>query len=102
MAFYQDTCRGCLAAAGAPLPARMPLIPGVNDDPENIAATAEFLRQNGQESIHCLPYHNLGEAKLSRIDTSLKPLGLARREPRELSAVVNLSKGRGIHAVRWR
>jgi pyruvate formate lyase activating enzyme len=66
-----------LAAGAARLQARMPLVPGVNDDEANLRATARFLRTSGHDRIHCLPYHHLGEAKLGRIQTPLQPLGLA-------------------------
>ncbi|MCP4284824.1 MAG: glycyl-radical enzyme activating protein, partial [Gammaproteobacteria bacterium] len=49
-----------LAQEPVGLQARMPLIPKMNDEPENIRATAQFLKRQGQETIHCLPYHNLG------------------------------------------
>lgn len=88
-----------LAAAGAPLQARMPLIPGVNDDPGNIAATARFLRQQGQDSIHCLPYHPWGEAKLPRIASRLAPLGLARQEPEQLNHTAELFEEHHVHAL---
>jgi len=55
---------------------RMPVIPTINDTPDNIAATARFLKENSLQSIHLLPYHSLGEAKLARIKTDLEPLDL--------------------------
>ncbi|MFC1919192.1 glycyl-radical enzyme activating protein [Chloroflexota bacterium] len=44
---------------------RIPLIPGKNSDPENIRATAEFLRemQGTEASIELMPYHRLGKGK---------------------------------------
>ena len=52
------------------LVARMPLVPGVNDDDENILATARFCRELGRvERLELLPYHRLGlhtYAKLGR------------------------------------
>lgn len=45
--------------------ARVPVVPGCNDSRENIAATAEFVKNElgGDVPIHLLPYHRLGEAK---------------------------------------
>jgi pyruvate formate lyase activating enzyme len=60
------------------LQARMPIIPGINDNSENIIATIKFLKEHGNDTIHCLPYHNLGEAKLTGIDTELEPLDLTK------------------------
>jgi len=55
---------------------RMPIIPVIDDGEENILSVIEFLKDNKMESIHCLPYHNLGEAKHSRINSSMKSLEL--------------------------
>ena len=58
-----------LAAAGAKLQIRIPVIPLFNNDEENIRATAEFCRSLGETVllVQLLPYHNLGAAKYSRI-----------------------------------
>ncbi|MBI4333034.1 MAG: glycyl-radical enzyme activating protein [Chloroflexi bacterium] len=49
---------------------RMPLIPGVNSEEENIKATAEFLKglQKGEASIELMPYHRLGMGKYEALD----------------------------------
>jgi pyruvate formate lyase activating enzyme len=65
-----------LAAVFPHLEARMPLVPSINDEDENIQATARFLRNNRKERIHLLRYHTMGEAKLERIETELRPLNL--------------------------
>ncbi|MBW1990241.1 MAG: glycyl-radical enzyme activating protein [Deltaproteobacteria bacterium] len=54
--------------AGHPgLVARMPVVPGVQDAPDNLAALAAFLKRTGHKKIHLLPYHPLGRAKLSHM-----------------------------------
>jgi pyruvate formate lyase activating enzyme len=46
---------------------RIPVIPGVNDDEENLVATARFLqRLRGISRVELLPYHATGEAKFAR------------------------------------
>ena len=47
---------------------RMPLIPGVNDEPSNLSAMGEFLEKNrpGVE-LELMPYHRLGETKYARL-----------------------------------
>jgi len=52
-------------AAGFPgrLVFRMPLIPGFNDDKENILATAGFVAGTGRREINILPVHHLGREK---------------------------------------
>jgi len=42
---------------------RVPLIHGVNDDPENLAATADRMERLGLRTIHLLPYHSMGVSK---------------------------------------
>lgn len=50
---------------------RTPLIPGFNDDPENIEATARFIRNelglSPAQHLELLAYNNLGEDKYSRL-----------------------------------
>lgn len=42
---------------------RVPLIPGVNDSPDNLRATAAFCSGlNSCETLEFLPYHRLGAA----------------------------------------
>ena len=50
--------------------ARVSLVPGFNDSPENIEATAKFIADKLSDSIpvHLLPYHPLGEGKWKRLD----------------------------------
>jgi pyruvate formate lyase activating enzyme len=57
-----------LDALGARMWVRVPLIPGVNDDLENLAALGRFVRDlRSVEAVQVLPYHRAGEAKLERL-----------------------------------
>lgn len=38
---------------------RLPLLPGLNDDPENLERTARFAREHGVDRLHLVPYHEL-------------------------------------------
>lgn len=58
------------------LHARLPLVPGITDTEDNIVAVSDFLRSHGHSTIACLPYHRLGESKLSRIQAEITPLNL--------------------------
>ncbi len=50
------------------LTVRIPLIPGVNDDRENLLATAEFLAGlSAVPAVDLLPYHRLGVDKYERM-----------------------------------
>lgn len=52
-----------------PMRARVTLIPGFNNSPENLEATARFIadRLSNAIPVHLLPYHRLGEAKWERL-----------------------------------
>lgn len=53
-----------LAAMGKKTIVRFPVVPGVNDDEENVRDTAQFLRSLGTiNEISLLPYHKLGRDK---------------------------------------
>ena len=57
-----------LDALGARIWVRVPLIPGVNDDVENLAAIGRFVRDlRSVEAVQVLSYHRAGEAKLERL-----------------------------------
>ena len=56
---------------------RIPLIPGMNDDENNIRKTAEFLKKNvNTDSIDLMPYHRLGVNKYNSIGADYKLLNL--------------------------
>ena len=59
---------------------RVPVVPGVNDEPDEIDAIAKFANSLGKgiKSIHLLPYHRLGEDKYRRLG---RPYFLAGIEP---------------------
>ncbi len=88
-----------LAAVFPNLEPRMPVIPTINDTPENIMHTALFLKENNLKSIHLLQYHNLGEAKLPRIETDLNPLDLAKAASESLLSTKRRFEKEGICAI---
>jgi pyruvate formate lyase activating enzyme len=63
-----------LAALGAPIQVRMPLIPGVNLTDDNLRRTAEFVAQLGAavQSLDLLPYHKLSKAKYEALGRGAK------------------------------
>ena len=57
-----------LSTLGRPIRVRIPLVPGVNDGPENIRRTAGFLKPLANiERVSVLPYHKGGRAKAGGI-----------------------------------
>lgn len=56
-----------LAGAGRPLVVRLPVIPGINDSAEDLAACTRFLVQLGLRRVDLLPYHRIGVDKYQRL-----------------------------------
>jgi pyruvate formate lyase activating enzyme len=55
--------------------ARVPVVPGYNDDRENVLRTAGFINKLGKPvKVHLLPYHRLGETKYERLEITGMPV----------------------------
>jgi pyruvate formate lyase activating enzyme len=59
-----------LAEYGRAVMIRVPIIPGVNDDDENIDAISEFISRLHFCEVDLLPYHQLGNEKYKRLSAS--------------------------------
>jgi pyruvate formate lyase activating enzyme len=61
-----------------PMLARVPILPGYNDSPENLERTARFIANELEASIrvHLLPYHRLGETKYERLEEPKKSISI--------------------------
>ncbi|MGD9031980.1 MAG: glycyl-radical enzyme activating protein [Desulfobacteraceae bacterium] len=81
------------------LQARMPVVPTINDGPENILGTVQLLKKNNLSSIHLLSYNKLGEDKLRRIETDLRPLNLPRKDSKALLSAKKLFENESICAI---
>jgi pyruvate formate lyase activating enzyme len=63
-----------LRASGKPFIVRIPLIPGVNDDRENLIRTAEFIAGSpGLLKVELLPYHASAGAKYKMAGMTYDP-----------------------------
>lgn len=64
-----------LAAAGRPMIIRIPLIEGVNTDPENMWRTTTFIgRLPGEKKVvQLLPYHDIGKGKHEKLGSLYNP-----------------------------
>jgi pyruvate formate lyase activating enzyme len=57
-----------LAQNGARIQVRIPIIPGINDDTENIERTGDFVSAlSGVEHLSILPFHNSARSKYGRL-----------------------------------
>ncbi len=76
---------------------RIPIIPAVNDDSENIEATARFLCSLPSAlRIDLLPYHPTGEAKFARLGKHYALHGTATPAPAQLDAIAARFHARGL------
>jgi pyruvate formate lyase activating enzyme len=46
---------------------RVPVVPGFNDTPENLEATAEFMTKIQLKEVNLLPFHRLGHSKYEQL-----------------------------------
>lgn len=78
---------GAALESGREVRIRMPLMPGLNDSDENLAAMAEFFGRYGRSEIEIMPCHAFGRNKYQALDKPLPPVGQytpeALREVRE-------------------
>lgn len=85
-----------LAKDGRDVVVRLPLIPGLNDDEENLRQTAQIVVSLGLSSIVLLKYHPLGESKLVKMDTPIEPLGLKPMSDEQMRAAVAVFESHGL------
>ncbi len=77
-----------LAGRGARVVVRVPLIPGVNDDEENIEQTGRLVASvGGVTRIDVLPYHDSGAAKSHRLGETHRLPPVSRPMPAQLEWV---------------
>ena len=78
-----------VAASGVETLFRMPLIPGINDDMQNIKETADFLHGLGNNAlrIELMPYHRLGKGKYESLDRQYRLSEVLSPEPDEVESV---------------
>jgi pyruvate formate lyase activating enzyme len=87
-----------LVGRQTPLVVRMPVVPGMNTDDENIAATAKLLERLGLHDIDLLRYNHLWEAKLPRLATERRPLGIRPPQPSFYEAMCQTFSRHGVRA----
>lgn len=76
----------------------LPLIGGVNDERENIHATAKFAVENGVKHIDINPLHTLGAGKYNYLGKR-SPYGQFRKlEKSEVDEVAEIFRSYGLHA----
>jgi pyruvate formate lyase activating enzyme len=77
---------------------RIPLIPGINDDAENIRETGLYLGSIQISRVSILPYHNTGTYKYEQMGLPYKLAGLQGPDRKRLEEVAEEFRKYGIHA----
>lgn len=83
-------------AAKVPVRISLPLIPGVNDDKENLLKTAEFACKNGVEWMDINPFHALGAAKYESLGLESPYTQFRSMEKEEVEQAAELFRGNGL------
>jgi len=76
-----------LSAKGSEIVVRLPVIPGVNDDRDNLDALCSFLRGTRVQRIEVLPYHRIAADKYHRLHLEYRMKDVQPPERDELDAI---------------
>ena len=86
-----------LDEAGATIVIRVPLIPYVNDDADDVDRLGEFVSGlNGVQEVCVLPYHRAGTEKLGRLLTHREPFLSEPPADDKLEQVKTILEGHGL------
>ena len=89
-----------LAASGAKIQIRIPLIKGVNDDDGNITATAALVADlpGPAKAVSLLPYHNVAAGKSEKLGVDFNAGQMDEPDAADLARVVRLFSQHGLTA----
>lgn len=89
-----------LAEQGAAVVVRFPLLPGINDDEENIRAMGGFLASlENRPPVDILPYHRAGVDKYDRLGREPRLPETPLPSDEAIAAVARQLEGFGIHVT---
>jgi len=87
-----------LAESGAQIQLRMPLIPDVNDDADNIRQTGLFAASlSGVQGIDLLPYHSTARSKYTKLGLPYPGDHIPPSDPQSVSRAVSLLQNCGLN-----
>jgi pyruvate formate lyase activating enzyme len=87
-----------LAQRSVPVVIRIPVIPRINNAPQNIGEIAAYVRDKALASkLVLLPYHRFGEEKYARLGLSYPFPGLLPPEAEEMNALADCVRSQGLH-----
>lgn len=86
-----------LARSGSRIIIRLPLIPGINDDKDNINRTAALLAHLPQiKTVHILPYHDFQKCKYEKFSMNYEARDVKPPSPDRVQAIQHQLAGTGI------
>ncbi len=90
-----------LAATGADIQIRVPLIKGVNTDSENIEATAIFVAAlpGIKKPVSLLPYHDVAKGKAAKLGQAFEPGAMTEPGSEDLQRIVAQFAAHGLEAT---
>lgn len=90
-----------LAAKGAILRLRLPLVPGFNDSDENIEALGEFAQELGSsvEAVDVLPFHNYCASKYEQLGLDWRYADIKSMAKEDVGPAVEILQSYGIETT---
>lgn len=90
-----------LAATGAAIHIRLPLIGGVNADDANLEATAQLVAELAGEKkpVHLLPFHDVARAKDEKLGQIRDMAGMSAPTPADLDRAIAIFASHGLTAT---
>lgn len=87
-----------LVRDGRRVEVRMPVIPGHNDDLDNLHRTARLLLDLHIPTLTLLPYHPLGQNKLAKMQAPIPALDLSRPSDHHMAEIGRFFESRAIES----
>lgn len=94
----RDRNLASLRELGADVVARMPIIPGYTDSPENVAANLDAVAAAGLTRVDVLPFHQLGSAKYDSLGLDYTMDDVPQLSEADVAWVVDEARARGLDA----
>jgi pyruvate formate lyase activating enzyme len=85
-----------LAENGSNIFVRLPIVPGINDDEENVKRTGEFISSHGVKRTCLLPYHRGGIEKYRGLSRAYKLKATATPSDQKLTLIKKQLEGFGL------
>lgn len=90
-----------LAQKNKPVWARFVLVPGLTDDPDNIAGVADIVaRWPNVERMEVLPFHNMGQDKWKALGLDYQLKDVRPPSEEDVEAAMEIFRSRGLHVLR--